>query len=743
MPPIFVDGIAINSVFIDGVEQSSVFVDGVEVFSGASAHIVTQDLFAGGLGNWFGYSDGWPAVFGSINPEEENIEGRHIAVASMNTANAPPNNSVFYIAIQGNQDQDAYGTVDVEGLAETLIFGESDSYFFNAQEDHTLWGWNIGQDIPPEWDGSGDVRISIGGAIPPPEGVTHNMTQGILGDIVGYSDGSISAAYGLIDNTEINGRKIFQIHFVPGGINPMSFFIRLEGDDLPQDFFYSFRWQGINGGEPLFAADAAFTAGFGQSDWRWSLGEIPPRWDGDILQTAWGLEDSEFPVRFVDDILVQSRTFPSYNMADDGGNVFVVVSGLVNDGNGQIWTSLDGGEDWNQVYSHGGGGDGPLLDVAYNNNFWVAVGGDRGGLINGVGIILTSTNGLEWISRATGLAVFSELNQVMWSVVGNCWLAVGRQGNTEVIMRSTNGTAWTRLTLTGGTNVDGLHGLSENVADGVIFAVGVTLTGGGGRTSTDGLNWNPAATFGLPNSCSDVTFDPISRRWFSSGSIQSIHQHSSNSEGLPQSGSLIDWVGNGQRHAKGRIVDGGRSFAIATVTGVTTGLPALGNGRSALYIPSSGGAAGIHQDPTGKYWMLSGDGIYELVEMEPIGDPPTNIIVTSIGFNTLNVEKGFANINPGFNFGVVTPDHLFGLDFQYLYYSDGAAQIQRAFLCGILADVPQNHFVSLQPEGGLVHTSASATFTPFNGTVTAWQWGNLASVPWPNQDADRTVTFNL
>ena len=64
MPPLFVDGVEIESVFVDGVEQETVFADGVEVFA---AH---DELFQLTIGNFFngaflGYQSG---QVGSVEP---------------------------------------------------------------------------------------------------------------------------------------------------------------------------------------------------------------------------------------------------------------------------------------------------------------------------------------------------------------------------------------------------------------------------------------------------------------------------------------------------------------------------------------------------------------------------------------------------------------------------------------------------------------------------------------------------
>ncbi len=44
MPPLFVDGVEINSLFVDGVEQNSMFVDGVQVFSAEQLQFMFDDF---------------------------------------------------------------------------------------------------------------------------------------------------------------------------------------------------------------------------------------------------------------------------------------------------------------------------------------------------------------------------------------------------------------------------------------------------------------------------------------------------------------------------------------------------------------------------------------------------------------------------------------------------------------------------------------------------------------------------
>ena len=44
MPPLFVDGVEMNSIFVNGAEQDSVFADGVEVFSGLQGEDMFDDF---------------------------------------------------------------------------------------------------------------------------------------------------------------------------------------------------------------------------------------------------------------------------------------------------------------------------------------------------------------------------------------------------------------------------------------------------------------------------------------------------------------------------------------------------------------------------------------------------------------------------------------------------------------------------------------------------------------------------
>lgn len=73
-----------------------------------------------------------------------------------------------------------------------------------------------------------------------------------------------------------------------------------------------------------------------------------------------------------------------------------------------------------------------LNGVAYGNGTYVAVGDS--------GVITTSTDGLEWVARESG--VFDKLFNVIWN--GNIFIAVGgTYPNGGIILTSSDGVSWT------------------------------------------------------------------------------------------------------------------------------------------------------------------------------------------------------------------------------------------------------------------------------------------------------------
>lgn len=154
MPPLFVDGVEIDSVFVDGVEQDNMFVDGVEVFSGASNHIVTQGHWPG-LFEFFGYAT---AAAGTINQafgaiDNQFFEGQSIEeIAFLNFQG----DTSFSIIFLNAQPQNLWEAADVQYAG---IFLSANANFTSGALSSS---WNFpNTPIPPEWNGVGNALIKL------------------------------------------------------------------------------------------------------------------------------------------------------------------------------------------------------------------------------------------------------------------------------------------------------------------------------------------------------------------------------------------------------------------------------------------------------------------------------------------------------------------------------------------------------------------------------------------------------
>ena len=102
MPPLFVDGVEIESVFVDGVEQESVFVDGVEVF--ASAEKISYQMTIGALLTiLYGYSS---SIAGSVL-----VPNNHNGLVVFDLA--VNNSNVFFYTFNGN--------VQIPGITQVFV----------------------------------------------------------------------------------------------------------------------------------------------------------------------------------------------------------------------------------------------------------------------------------------------------------------------------------------------------------------------------------------------------------------------------------------------------------------------------------------------------------------------------------------------------------------------------------------------------------------------------------------------
>ncbi|GKS09301.1 hypothetical protein YDYSY3_03010 [Paenibacillus chitinolyticus] len=194
--------------------------------------------------------------------------------------------------------------------------------------------------------------------------------------------------------------------------------------------------------------------------------------------------------------------------------VFLLVAGTGGAGN-WIGTAEAAGT-WNDVPNNAGR---DLNQVAYGNGKWVAVGN--------VGVIMTSSDGLNWskttvaLSSAVGVTyagnqwivagangqIATSPDAVTWTVRstgasarlsavaynGTVWVIAGYNG---VLLSSPDGIAWTPRT--SGTTV---NFYSVTYGGGLFAAVG---DGGTIRTSPDGITWTTRA--GGPESLMGVTY---------------------------------------------------------------------------------------------------------------------------------------------------------------------------------------------------------------------------------------------
>jgi hypothetical protein len=160
-----------------------------------------------------------------------------------------------------------------------------------------------------------------------------------------------------------------------------------------------------------------------------------------------------------------------------GSNMWVAVG----EGTNTIATSSDGIH-WNglgnTILNQGTG-------VAYGSNSWVAVGGGVGNKI------VTSSNGIDWNSSASGNSIFNDACMgIAWNG-SNLWVAVGGGLDSKGrIATSSDGMNW--ISSNNGSTIfnDTCNGVAWNSSLQLWVAVG----GGGGTnyviaTSPDGVNW--------------------------------------------------------------------------------------------------------------------------------------------------------------------------------------------------------------------------------------------------------------
>ena len=162
MPPLFVDGVEIDSVFVDGVEQDNVFVDGVEVFSAEIPDeliICTQALFDDNplLSTSFGFT----LNGGAVNPNT--VHGAEINILIYNLIfGGDPTNFILQLHNpgQGFPPQDFFRTVHPQGNTNNAILNVDDAVFLGGEfPDVSAWTWDVGFGGQGNWAGSGNRNV--------------------------------------------------------------------------------------------------------------------------------------------------------------------------------------------------------------------------------------------------------------------------------------------------------------------------------------------------------------------------------------------------------------------------------------------------------------------------------------------------------------------------------------------------------------------------------------------------------
>ncbi len=158
-------------------------------------------------------------------------------------------------------------------------------------------------------------------------------------------------------------------------------------------------------------------------------------------------------------------------------DMFVAVSHAASISSNAIATSVDGGASWTL---RNGAVSGTRAGIAWIPELGMFI-------INGTGLIETSTNGTSWTSQTS--AITTATYKCSWSPTLGVAVVTGLTGGTYQIMTSTDGATWTGRTNPSGASLAGSC-WSERYKTFVAVAPSVSIY------STDGLTWSnaPATT---------------------------------------------------------------------------------------------------------------------------------------------------------------------------------------------------------------------------------------------------------
>ena len=403
------------------------------------------------------------------------------------------------------------------------------------------------------------------------------------------------------------------------------------------------------------------------------------------------------------------RSSPSSNQLNGvayGNGVFVAVGNqatILTSLNGRDWTARSVGTTaptiWSAAYGKGryviSGGEGALIRsstdvinwtnglsttgaesinaVAYGNGFFVAVG--RGQQIN-TSYILTSSNGLDWISRNVpttntlfGISPDFGANGVGWAE--DLLVAVGDRGT---IITSTNGANW--VVRNSGTTV---------TLRAVLFHRGMIVLGDSGIVlgSSDGASWSVAA--------------PVSF----------------NVRGAASSGDAIVAVGNylteGRLHAS---TDGFGWFGLST--GFPQRLNAIAYGAGSFVAVGDGGL--IIQSGATNEWTKPASGVWQELDYWSLRQLPAInqdlVAFRNPGFKALAINSSTtSHYSNSLAINALTVDAPAGSFNQLLLNYAGLdvpLSVASDFILGVNGSLV-SYYSALQ--GGNLYLSGPATFS--------------------------------
>lgn len=214
-----------------------------------------------------------------------------------------------------------------------------------------------------------------------------------------------------------------------------------------------------------------------------------------------------------------------FAVASNGSNTWVAIG----QGTNSITVSTDNGVTWtglgNTIFSSGGGSAG----VAYGSNMWVAVG-------QGINTIATSSDGIHW--NGLGNTIINQGTDVAYG--SNLWVAVGG-GVGNKIVTSSNGIDWNSSASGNSIFNNACMGIAWNGSN-LWVAVGGGLDSRGRiATSSDGMNWtssNNASTI-FNASCNGVAWNSSLQLWVAVGGGGGIdYVVATSSDG-------VNWTGRG------------------------------------------------------------------------------------------------------------------------------------------------------------------------------------------------------